>query len=230
MRYTERSQIFVLIGVPVVVLGQGLQIYLVNKDGNGPANEVSFITAKTLVGVGRAFYQTAAQVSIQAIVDKGDVPVVTAVYFAAMSFGAAIGTRYVSLLGMAHLSSQRSNKPISVGGAIWNSLLPNKLERYLPDNIKDKAAGIYKSIVVAQKFAAGTPARAAIDRSYRETQQVLAIAATAGLAPMLLIMFALKNVNLGKEQTDEQSGVENRTASENDTQGNNGEDEGKRRE
>lgn len=96
MRYTKRSQPFVLFGVPLVVLGQGLQIYLTNKDGIGPANEVSFITAKTLVGVGRAFYQTAAQVSIQGIVEKEDVPMVTSVYYAAMSFGAAIGTRYVS--------------------------------------------------------------------------------------------------------------------------------------
>lgn len=95
MRYTKRSQIFVLIGVPIVVLGQGLQIYFTNKNGDGPASEVCFITAKTLVGVGRAFYQTAAQVSIQGIVEREDVPIVTSVYYAAMSFGAAIGTRYV---------------------------------------------------------------------------------------------------------------------------------------
>ncbi|KAL6863130.1 hypothetical protein ACO1O0_003374 [Amphichorda felina] len=185
MRYTKRSQIFVLIGVPIVVLGQGLQIYFTNKDGAGPANEVCFITAKTLVGVGRAFYQTAAQVSIQGIVETEDVAIVTSVYYAAMSFGAAIGT--------------------SVGGAIWNSMLPNKLQKYLPGDMQDKAQGIYKSIVVAKKFVAGTPARAAIDRSYRETQQVLAIAATAGLAPMLLIMFALRNVKLDKKEDDKPS-------------------------
>ena len=95
MRYTKRSQVFVLLGVPIVVLGQGLQIYLTNKDGVGPANEISFITAKTLVGVGRALYQTAAQVSIQGIVKREDVPIVTSVYYASMSFGAAIGTRCV---------------------------------------------------------------------------------------------------------------------------------------
>ena len=75
--------------------------------------------------------------------------------------------------------------------------------------MRDKAQSIYKSIVVAQKFEAGTPGRTAIDRSYRETQQVLAIAATAGLAPMLLIMFALKNINLAKEEVDELSEVGN---------------------
>ena len=96
MKYTKRSQIFVFIGVPLCVLGQGLMIYLVNMNGDH-ANEASFITAKTLVGVGRAFYQTAAQVSIQALVAKEDVPVVTGVYYAAMNFGAAVGTRYASL-------------------------------------------------------------------------------------------------------------------------------------
>ena len=44
-------------------------------------------------GVGRAFYQTAAQVSIQALVAKRDVPVVTGVYYASMNLGGAIGTR-----------------------------------------------------------------------------------------------------------------------------------------
>ncbi|KAJ9420111.1 major facilitator superfamily transporter [Fusarium oxysporum] len=177
MKYTKRSQIFVFIGVPLCVLGQGLMIHFVNMNG-GHANEASFITAKTLVGVGRAFYQTAAQVSIQALVAKEDVPVVTGVYYAAMNFGGAVGT--------------------SVGGAIWNNILPQKLTKYLPEQAKPNAFKIYKSIVVAQKFAKGTPVRAAIDQAYRETQRLLAIAATCSLAPMLIVMFALKAVDLTK--------------------------------
>ncbi|KAI8680677.1 MFS domain-containing protein [Fusarium sp. Ph1] len=177
MKYSKRTQIFIFIGVPLVVLGQGLQIYFVNQNG-GSANEASFITAKTLVGVGRAFYQTAAQVSIQALVAKRDVPVVTGVYYASMNLGGAIGT--------------------SVSGAIWNNMLPKKLVKYLPENAKAKAMPIYKSIVAAQKFAKGTPVRAAIDKSYCETQQLLAIAATAALAPMLIVMFFLKTIDLTK--------------------------------
>ncbi|KAK7429423.1 hypothetical protein QQZ08_004015 [Neonectria magnoliae] len=179
MKCTKRSQIYVFIGVPLVVLGQGLQIYFVNMHGES-ANEASFVTAKTLVGVGRAFYQTAAQVSIQALVAKEDVPVVTGVYFAAMSLSGAVGT--------------------SVSGAIWNNLLPKKLAKYLPDNAKDKAMAIYKSIVIAQKYEKGTPVRAGIDKAYRETQQLLAIAATAALVPMLLVMLALKTIDLSKEE------------------------------
>lgn len=95
MKYTQRSQVFVLIGVPLCVLGQGLQIYFTNMNGTTPANEASFVTAKALVGLGRGFYQTAAQVSIQSLMAKEDVAVVTGVYFAAMNFGASIGTRFV---------------------------------------------------------------------------------------------------------------------------------------
>ncbi|KAF7554330.1 hypothetical protein G7Z17_g2945 [Cylindrodendrum hubeiense] len=195
MKYTKRSQIYVFIGVPLVVLGQGLQIYFVNMNGDS-ANEASFVTAKSLVGVGRAFYQTAAQVSIQAIVAKEDVPVVTGVYFAAMNFGGAIGT--------------------SVSGAIWNNLLPKKLNKYLPENAKAQAMAIYKSIVVAQKYAKGTPVRAGIDKAYRETQQLLAIAATAALVPMLLIMFALKTVDLSKDE--EENMDENKSTNDDETE------------
>lgn len=84
----------------------------------------------------------------------------------------------------------------SVSGAIWNNVLPEKLQSYLPEGNKAQAMAIYKSIVVAQKFQAGTPARAAINKAYREAQQLLAITATAALAPMLLIMFALKTIDL----------------------------------
>ena len=95
------------------------------------------------------------------------------------------------------LQKNHSDSP-SVSGAIWNNMLPKKLVKYLPENAKAKAMPIYKSIVAAQKFAKGTPVRAAIDKSYCETQQLLAIAATAALAPMLIVMFFLKTIDLTK--------------------------------
>lgn len=93
MKYVKKSQIFVLIGVPLCVLGQGLQIYLTDINGSQTGNEASFVTAKVLVGLGRGMYQTAAQVSIQALVPYEDVAVVTGVYYASMNLGGAIGTR-----------------------------------------------------------------------------------------------------------------------------------------
>ncbi|KAF5019850.1 hypothetical protein F66182_8129 [Fusarium sp. NRRL 66182] len=100
-------------------------------------------------------------------------------------------SQFVSLLTLGSIGT-------SVGGAIWNNILPGKLTTYLPDQAKPNAIKIYKSIVVAQEFVRGTPVRDAIDQAYRETQRLLAIAATAALAPMLLVMFALKTVDLSK--------------------------------
>ncbi|KAB8262943.1 major facilitator superfamily domain-containing protein [Aspergillus pseudonomiae] len=184
MKYTKRSQIWVLIGVPLCILGMGILLYLVDMGDGQTGNEAAFVTAKSLIGIGRGFYQTAAQVSVQAVVSRQEVSVVTAVFFASMSIGGAIGT--------------------SVAGAIWRSNLPRKLSMYLPDEAKGQAKSIFGSIVVAQKYPVGEPVRIAIDRSYRESQRLLAIAAIAALAPMLVIMFFLKNVRLDERQTEKE--------------------------
>lgn len=55
---------------------------------------------------------------------------------------------------------------------------------------------------MARSFAVGTPERVAIDQAYRETQQLLAIAATCALAPMIFIMWFVKDVDL-KDEEDE---------------------------
>ncbi|CAG8017199.1 unnamed protein product [Penicillium salamii] len=182
MKYTKRSQIWVLTGVPLCVLGMGVLLYLVDMRDGRSGNEASFVAAKSLIGVGRGFYQTAAQVSVQAMVSRQDVSVVTAVFFASMSVGGAIGT--------------------SVAGAIWRNTLPSKLQQYLPSELKGQAKSIFGSIVVARKYAMGSDAREAINRSYRESQRLLAIAGLVSLSLMLVVMLFLKNVKL-----DEAGGV-----------------------
>ncbi|KAK2807181.1 hypothetical protein FQN51_004795 [Onygenales sp. PD_10] len=78
-----------------------------------------------------------------------------------------------------------------------------KLKAYLPASAKRKPGGIFKSIVVGQKFAEGTPEGMAIDRSYQETQRILAIGGLAALATMLIVMLFLKDVRLDEERSDE---------------------------
>ncbi|KAL4907829.1 siderophore iron transporter mirA [Aspergillus multicolor] len=181
MKFTKRSQIWVLGGVPLCVLGMGVLLYLVDMGDGRVGSEAAFVTAKSLIGIGRGFYQTASQVSVQAKVSRGEVSVVTAVFFAAMSVGGAIGT--------------------SVAGAIWRSTLPDKLTENLPVDLKGQAQSIFGSIVVAQKYEIGSVAREAIDLSYRQSQRLLAIAALCALVPMLGVMFFLENVRLGGETT-----------------------------
>ena len=102
MHFSKRAKVWIILGVCLCVLGQGIEIYLVNIDGTHAANEASFITSKTIVGVGRGFYQTAAQVCVQAVVRRDEVAVATGVFFAAMNLGGAIGTRYVLVLIFPH--------------------------------------------------------------------------------------------------------------------------------
>lgn len=73
----------------------GILLYLIDMGDGKMGNEASFVTAKALIGIGRGFYQTASQVSAQAVVTKQEISVVTAVFFASMGVGGAIGTRYV---------------------------------------------------------------------------------------------------------------------------------------
>ncbi|KAL6235606.1 hypothetical protein BDW75DRAFT_230215 [Aspergillus navahoensis] len=154
-------------------------LYLVDMGIGTVGSEAAFVTAKALTGISRGFYQTASQVSVQAKVSRGEVSVATAVFFAAMTVGGAIGT--------------------SVAGSIWRSTLPQKLIDNLPSHLKDQANSIFGSIVVAQKYEVGTPAREAIDLSYRQAQRLLGIAALAALVPMLGILFLLENVQLTGE-------------------------------
>lgn len=60
----------------------------------------------------------------------------------------------------------------SVARAIWRNTLPNKLQ-CLPSALKTQANSIFGSIVIARKYAVGTEARDAINRSYRESQDYL---------------------------------------------------------
>ena len=93
----------------------------------------------------------------------------------------------------------RANYVHSIGGAIWNGLLPGKLANYLPVDEKSASRKIFGSIVVAKKYKAGTAARDAINLAYRETQQRLSIASLALSLPLLLFVIFMRNIKLEEE-------------------------------
>ncbi|KAL2688961.1 hypothetical protein Neosp_003011 [[Neocosmospora] mangrovei] len=187
MKYTKNAQYWVLAGPPMVILGQGIMIYLVNMPNGGRANEASFIASKVLSGVGRAFFQTAGQVSVQAVVSRQEVAVVTGLFQAATSVGGALGT--------------------SISGAIWRNTLPTKLASYLPEENRSNSTLIFQDIVTAKGYLPGTEARAAINRGYSESQMILAIVATCFCVPNLVIMFFMKNMKLDEEDEKDEKGI-----------------------
>lgn len=91
MRYFKRSQAFVLAGVPLSVLGQGIFIYLINTSTSGSSPQAALVTSRVLYGVGKGLFSTASQVSCQALVGPKRVAVVTGMFFAMQSLGGIIG-------------------------------------------------------------------------------------------------------------------------------------------
>ncbi|KAH7240526.1 hypothetical protein MRS44_012936 [Fusarium solani] len=178
LKYVKHTKPFIMFGVVLIILASGLPIYLTNISGTHIANEPTFIVSKTLLGVGRGLAQVSLQVSLQAVLANEQIAVATAVYLSSLGFGSNLG--------------------VTISGAIWNSLLPRKLNANFGEEVGRK---IFGSIVVAQKYEVGSPDRNAIDKCYRQTQQTLAIGSVSVSALLLLLAFLVQNVKLGEEDT-----------------------------
>nr|QFR37094.1 MFS transporter [Cyberlindnera americana] len=191
MKYTKRSKIFVILGIPVLILGHGLLVFCMNRN-DVIEKTILLYLMEIFVGFGRGCYQSAAQVIIQAIAGVEGVAMSTAFFMAFSSVGSLIGS--------------------SIAGGIWNTVVLKKLDEYLPEEYKANATSIYKSITKAKKFAKGTEARTAISLAYRETIQIIGYAGLGVLAPLLVLMFFIKEVKLTEKMEDSDSEeVEKRT-------------------
>jgi hypothetical protein len=128
MKYTKRSKIFILTGVPLLILGHGLLVWFMNRDG---VMESSFLLTvlEVFTGVGRGMYSTALQVIVQAIAAVSSVAMSTAFFLTFNSVGTLIGT--------------------SIAGGIWSEIAINKLRENLPSEAQNNATTIFKNI----KFA-----------------------------------------------------------------------------
>ncbi|KAJ6087944.1 hypothetical protein N7467_006858 [Penicillium canescens] len=107
---------------------------------------------------------------------RQEVLVVTAVFFASMSVGVS---------------------PEQYG----ETLMPNKLQQYLPSDLKNKAKTIVGSIVVARIYALATRSIAAT-----EIHKITCNCRPVSLSLMLIVMHSLKNMKLGEyggAQTEE---------------------------
>lgn len=181
----------------MVALANGLPIFFTNIDGVRVANEASLTTGQVLLGLGRGFAQVPLQVSLQAAVPDHEIGIATAMFLSSSGFGANVGNRQVSYRAL--LPSLYADMLSSIGGALWNTLLPRRLSANLPEEVKANSTAIFRSIVVAQSYELGTETRDAINLSYRMTQQTLAIGSLSLSIPLLLMMFFFRNVKLAKE-------------------------------
>ncbi|KAF4943741.1 hypothetical protein FGADI_13197 [Fusarium gaditjirri] len=116
IRFVKHTKPFIILGFLMVALANGLPIYFTNIDGVRVANEASLTTAQVLLGLGRGFAQVPLKVSLQAAVPDHEIGIATAMFLSSSGFGANVGN--------------------SIGGALWNTLLPRRLASNLPEEVK----------------------------------------------------------------------------------------------
>lgn len=175
MKFTHRTKVFVLVGVPVLIIGHGLLVWFMNRDGVMERTILLYVM-EIFTGVGRALYQCSLQVTIQGIAGVGGIAMSTGFFLAFSMVGSLIGN--------------------AIAGGIWNELLLDKLQKYLPIVEKKNATKIYKSINVALKYQKGSIERIAISKAYRETIQIIGYTALGIIGPMLVLMFFVREVKL----------------------------------
>ncbi|KAI1741199.1 MFS general substrate transporter [Xylaria scruposa] len=161
-------------GIPFVVLGTVLLV-----EFRKPSTHVGLLVLfQILNGIGDGIWTPVGQLAVMASVPHQQIAVGVALYGLFGSIGSAIGN--------------------AVAGAIWNNVLPQKLEEFLPGDIKNRTAEIFGSIEVQQSFPFGTPERDAIVAAYGDVQRKLVIAGSAFLPLAVIFIFVWKNINVRK--------------------------------
>ncbi|TEB21698.1 drug:h+ antiporter [Coprinellus micaceus] len=135
------------------------------------AGDAEVVWSQLLQGIGGGFAAVMAQTGAQASVKHADTAMVTAVVLLVTEIGGSIGS--------------------AIAGSIWTSLMPDKLEQYLPFVDAETRAQLFGSLYVVAAEPRGT---------YDDVMKVLCIAATAFAVPPLLMAFFMPDWYLGEGQ------------------------------
>lgn len=175
MKYTHKSKIYVVTGIPILYLGHALVVHFI--DNNGGVDKIALLYfSNALVGIGRGMYQCALQVIVQGLAGQQGVAMSTAFFLAFNSVGSLLGS--------------------CVAAGIWNNILIDKWTDYLPDESAALAKKVYQKFTLALTYEKGTEIRDALDRGYRETQQIIGWVGLGVITPMLILMFFVDNIKL----------------------------------
>ena len=117
-----------------------------------------------------------AQLGVQAAVSHSDVAAATAIFLTIVEIGGAVGN--------------------AISGAVWTANLQSKLVEYLPPNAQADATLIFGNLTLAKTYVDGSPERAAINRSYQETMDILLIIAACLAAPLIPLSLIMRNYKL----------------------------------
>lgn len=100
----------------------------------------------------------------------------------------------LALLGMITQIGGSVGQTIST--AIWTQIVPARLERYLPEELKVQAPSIYASLPTQLAYAWDSVERQAIVKAYGDAQKLMVITGTCALLPCIIWVLMLKNHKL----------------------------------
>ena len=172
IKYTRHYKYYITAGACIYLLGVGLMIRY-RSIGSSISQVVG---TQIAVGIGGGMINAPAQLGVQAAVSHTDVAAATAIYLTIVEIGGAVGA--------------------AISGAVWTANLPVKLALYLPSAAKADATLIFGNLTLQKSFLEGTPERAAINRSYQETMDILLIIAVCLAAPLIPLSLLMRNYKL----------------------------------
>ncbi|KAJ5721079.1 uncharacterized protein N7483_009013 [Penicillium malachiteum] len=184
IKYTRRYRIFVTIGCVIYMTGLALML-MYRQEG---ASHFQVLGTQILVGCGGGLLNVPVQLGVQASASHQEVAAATAMFLTSMEMGGAVGA--------------------AISGAIWTSLIPKKLQQYLPEETKSHAEEIFGKLTTALEYPMGSPTRIAINRAYQETMNRLltfAVIVTLPLIPLSLIMVDYKLDKMSASSQDDGS-------------------------
>ena len=144
-------------GLPLTILGVALMIHFRQPD----VNIGYIIMCQIFIAFAGGTLVICEQMAVMAATTHQYIAVVLAIEGMFASIGGAIG--------------------LTVAGAIWQNVFPQRLRRYLPADVNSDWSTIYSDITVQLSYAVGTPERMAIQRAYGDAQRYMLIAGSTVL-------------------------------------------------
>ena len=172
IKLTNRYKWYVFAGSCLYMLGTGLMMHFRTET----SSIASIVGSQFLIGFGGGMLNVPAQLGVQASASHQELAQATAMFLTMISIGGAIGS--------------------AISGAVWSKQIPAKLEKYLPEDLRDEAMPIFQSITTAMEYEPGSPARVAINRSYQETMTTLLTIALCMCAPVILCSLLMSDYKL----------------------------------
>jgi MFS family permease len=171
IRWTGRFKwIALYFAIPLMILGVGLMVHF-----RQPDSDIGYIImTQIFVAFSGGTIVLCGEMAMMAPSDHQHIAVIIAILNLFSSIGSALGG--------------------TVATAIWTSVFPAALKKYLPPEVDYKR--VYGSILWQMFYEKGTPARIAINRAYGDAQRLMLITSVCLLAGALICVAFWRDINV----------------------------------